>query len=209
MLSCETSVMSQDKPTAKLEIEIKARLADRSAFAASLPTLGFHLKTAETMERNTLFDTPDGQLRQRRELLRIRQYGSHWKLTHKAPAENEVSKAHKSRVETETGIANGETLAVIFERLGYRPVFTYEKIRAEWTDGEGEIVIDVTPIGDFAELEGEHDSIDKTAARLGIERSQYLTASYGQLFLDWKKAKNHPAANMTFTEIEKDRAPAL
>lgn len=193
--------MSENKSTAKLEIEVKARLTDRLVFAARLPSLGFHLKTAETMERNILFDTPDGQLRQRRELMRIRQYGDHWKLTHKAPAGNEAAKPHKSRVETETEIDNGEALAAIFEQLGYHPVFTYEKIRAEWTDGEGEIVIDTTPIGDFAELEGEHDWIDKIAARLGIERSQYLTASYGQLFLDWKKATSSPAANMTFDEI--------
>jgi adenylate cyclase class 2 len=193
--------MSENNSAAKLEIEIKTRLADRATFAASLPALGFQLKTAEKMERNTLFDTRDGQLRQRRQLLRIRRYGDHWKLTHKAPAELDGSTKHKARIETETEVVDGNALAAVFGRLGYQPVFIYEKIRAEWTDGEGDIVIDKTPIGDFAELEGEHEWIDKVAARLGIQPSQYLTASYGQLFLDWKKATKHPAANMTFAEV--------
>ncbi len=190
------------KNSNKLEIEIKVRLTDHASFAAKLPALGFHLRTPETMERNILFDTPDGQLRQRRELLRIREYGGHWKLTHKAPAPGDTIRTHKSRVETETEIVDGEALAAVFERLGYKPVFIYEKHRTEWTDDQGHIVIDATPIGDFVELEGEHDWIDTTAAKLGIQPSQYLTASYGQLFQDWKKSSKHPAKNMTFAEIQ-------
>lgn len=184
-----------------LEIEIKVRLTDRAALAAQLPSLGFRLQTPETLERNILFDTPDGLLRQRRQLLRLRQYGSRWVLTHKAPAESDGTTLHKARVETETEIGDGETVAAIFERLGYHPVFLYEKLRTEWTDGQGHIVIDVTPIGDFAELEGSPAWIDATASRMGISSAQYLTASYVQLFLDWKKATQHSAVNMTFAEV--------
>jgi adenylate cyclase class 2 len=193
--------MVQEGSAGKLEIEIKARLTDRTAFTAKLPAMGFRLVTPETMERNILFDTPDGLLRQRREILRIRRYGDHWKLTHKAPAESTTISTHKARVETETEVGDGEALAEIFERLGYRQSFIYEKLRTEWTDGEGHVVVDVTPIGDFAELEGEHAWIDATAEKLEILPSQYLTASYGQLFLDWKNATKHPAKNMTFAEV--------
>jgi adenylate cyclase class 2 len=192
--------MSKEKKTAKLEIEIKARLTDRAAFAAKLSAVGFQLRTPETMERNILFDTPDGLLRRRKEILRIRHYGDKWKLTHKAPAENGGT-THKARVETETEIDDGEALAAVFERLGFRPMFIYEKLRTEWSDDEGQVVMDVTPIGDFAELEGDHAWIDQTAQKLGISQSQYLIASYGQLFADWKKSTKHPAANMVFSEI--------
>jgi adenylate cyclase class 2 len=193
--------MSEQKPD-KLEIEVKVRLTDRGSFAAKLSTLGFQLKTPETLERNLLLDTSDGLLRQRKEILRIRRYGDTWKLTHKAVAENSAATAHKTRVETETEIGDGEALTSVFERLGYRQIFIYEKYRTEWSDGEGHVVMDITPIGDFAELEGEPTWIDRTAQRLGISTSQYLTASYGQLFLDWKNATKHPAANMTFSEIQ-------
>ena len=191
----------------KMETEIKVRLTDRLAFAMQLPTLGFYLLTTETMERNVLFDTPDGLLRQRGELLRIRQYGDRWTLTHKAPTENSAASAHhKVRAETETEIEDGRTLAAIFERLGYAPIFVYEKLRTEWADNEGHVVVDVTPIGDFAELEGEPEWIDRIAAKLGVSAASYLKASYGQLFQDWKGATGHPAMNMTFGEIDRQEA---
>ncbi len=186
----------------KMETEIKVRLANRAAFTGQLPAMGFHLLTAETKERNVLFDTPENRLRQRGELLRIRQYGDRWILTYKAPAENSAASAHKVRAETETEIEDGRPLAAIFERLGYCPIFVYEKLRTEWADNEGHIVVDVTPIGDFAELEGESEWIDRVAAKLGIPPAKYLKASYGQLFQEWKRATRHPATNMTFAEID-------
>lgn len=188
--------------TSKMETEVKVRLKDRVGFTTTLPSLGFHLQTAETMERNVLFDTPDGELRQRGELLRIRQYGDRWILTHKGPAEGAANSAHKVRAETETEIEDGRPLAAIFERLGLAPMFVYEKLRTEWADNEGHVVVDVTPIGDFAELEGNSEWIDRIAAKLGISPANYLKASYGQLFQDWKRATGHPAVNMTFAEID-------
>ncbi len=195
--------MVGETASGKLETEIKVRLTDRPAFTLQLPALGFHLLTAETMERNVLFDTPDGRLRQQGELLRIRQYGDRWILTHKAPVENFSNCTHKVRAETETEVEDGRPLAAIFERLGYVPIFVYEKLRTEWADNEGHIVVDVTPIGDFAELEGEPEWIDRMAAKLGISPENYLKASYGQLFQDWKRATGHPAANMSFAEIDR------
>jgi adenylate cyclase class 2 len=194
--------MSREMATGKMETEIKVRLADRAGFTMQLPALGFHLLTAETMERNVLFDKPDGELRQRGELLRIRQYGDRWILTHKAPVESSANSAHKVRAETETEIEDGRPLAAIFERLGFAAVFVYEKLRTEWADNEGHIVVDVTPIGDFAELEGESAWIDRMATKLGISPANYMKASYGQLFQEWKRATGHPAANMTFAEVD-------
>jgi adenylate cyclase class 2 len=203
---CETIGMTVDTGTGKMETEIKVRLTDRVEFTMHLPGLGFHLLTAETMERNVLFDTPDGELRQRGELLRIRQYGDRWILTHKAPVEGSANSTHKVRTETETEIEDGRPLATIFGRLGFTPVFVYEKLRSEWADNEGHVVVDVTPIGDFAELEGESAWIDRTAAKLGISPENYMKASYGQLFQDWKRATGHMAANMTFVEIDPQEA---
>ncbi len=50
-------------------------------------------------------------------------------------------------------------------RLALRRSFVYEKFRAEWSDGEGHVVLDHTPIGDIAEIEGKSRWIDRTAAR--------------------------------------------
>ena len=37
----------------------------------------------------------------------------------------------------------------------YAPVFVYEKFRAEWSDGQGHVVLDHTPIGDLGRDRGQ------------------------------------------------------
>ena len=89
----------------------------------------------------------------------------------------------------------------IIRALGFAPSFRYEKFRTEWTDGEGHVVLDETPIGNYGEIEGPPDWIDATAARLEISHQQYITASYSELFLDWKRRSKSPADDMTFAAI--------
>ena len=88
----------------------------------------------------------------------------------------------------------------ILSALGYHAAFRYEKYRAEWSDGSGEVVIDHTPIGDMAEIEGEPGWIDRIAKVLGLSESDYITASYAELFYLWKQRTGSSARNMTFEE---------
>ena len=88
----------------------------------------------------------------------------------------------------------------ILVALGFSPSFRYEKYRAEWTDGTGELVIDRTPIGDLAEIEGAPQWIDLSARLLGISEADYITDSYAELFFRWKQRTGSPALNMTFDE---------
>src|ERR1700734_2241991 len=87
------------------EIEIKFRVADVRVLARKLRAAGFRLVTPRTHELNTLYDLPEEVLRARRELLRIRKYGSEWTLTHKA--KGKIGR-HSRRVETDTGIHYGK-----------------------------------------------------------------------------------------------------
>jgi adenylate cyclase class 2 len=80
--------------------------------------------------------------------------------------------------------------------------FVYEKWRTEYADATGNCVIDETPIGLFAELEGPADWIDAMVARLGIARADVMTLSYGRLFEEWKKSSGSPVENLTFAEIQ-------
>jgi adenylate cyclase, class 2 len=82
--------------------------------------------------------------------------------------------------------------------LGYAPSFRYEKFRAEWTDGKGQVVVDETPIGNFCEIEGAPRWIDETAKKLGVNQADYITKNYAGLFLEWKALSNNQAAEMTF-----------
>ena len=138
----------------------------------------------------------------RRQILRIRQYGSKWVLTHKSvPGGQSGEGRHKNRVETETEVADGPVLGKVFEALGFGPVFVYEKWRAEWADATGHCVLDETPLGVYAELEGPSEWIDATAKQLGISDSQFITLSYGRIFESWRDETGFKVENFTFDEI--------
>ena len=191
--------MAGDQQVPK-EIEIKFRVADRAALQKALKRAGFRVLTPRTYENNQLYDFPGAVLRARGELLRLRQYGKQWKLTHKSRGSEG---RHKSRQETETAVEDGKALAAVLQSLGLTPSFRYEKFRCEYGDGTGHVVLDETPIGDFGEIEGPARWIDLTARALGILPTQYITSSYAQLFFDWKAQSGSPAENMTFRETRR------
>ena len=185
-----------------VETEIKFRVDDLLALAARLESAGFHLDTPRTFESNVLYDTPDRALRARTEILRIRQYGGKWTLTHKRlPDDGPGEDRHKHRVETETQVSDGKALAEVFRSLGLTPAFRYEKWRTEYSDGEGHCVVDETPIGVFAELEGTPQWIDRAAAQLGVPHERYMTLSYGRLFEQWREEHHSSAEHLTFEAI--------
>lgn len=179
------------------EIEIKFVVEDMAALQENLRALGFSLQTPRTHEMNMLYDMAGGQLSKSGQLLRLRQYGSTWTLTHKTRGRKGI---HKTRVETETEIANGENMHAILLALGYLPSFQYEKFRAEWKDAEGHVVVDETPIGNLVEIEGPPEWLDSTAERLGVSPEQYITKNYAELFLEWKQRTRSSARAMTFAD---------
>src|SRR5262249_2860557 len=180
------------------EVEIKFRIDNVRALSRKLQGAHFRVITPRTHEMNTLYDLPDLELRKRGELLRLRKYGSEWLLTHKAKGK---PGRHKSRVETETKVADGKKMDALLLALGYEASFRYEKFRAEWGDAKGHVVVDQTPIGDFGEIEGPPRWIDATAKKLGIESKDYLTSNYVGLFLQWKKQNKSSAEEMTFKAV--------
>ena len=180
------------------EVEIKFLVPSLPALRKKLRALGFRLLTPRTREMNTLYDLPGHPLRARGELLRLRCYGQRWTLTHKARA---VAGRHKSRAELETGVADGATAAAIIQALGFAPTFRYEKFRSEWSDGRGHVLVDETPIGNLAEIEGAPAWIDRTARRLDVSEADYIRESYAALFFAWKARTGSPAEEMTFAAV--------
>jgi adenylate cyclase class 2 len=189
-----------------IETEIKFRVDDPAALNARLEAAGFTVVTPREFESNVLYDTPDRAMRARTEILRIRNYAGRWTVTHKRIPDSGVGEdRHKHRVETETEVADGAALAEIFLALGLVAAFRYEKWRSEWTDGEGHCVVDETPIGNFAELEGSAEWIDRTAARLRVDPAEYMTLSYGRLFEQWREQHHSTAQDLTFAAVGEGR----
>lgn len=180
------------------EIEVKFRVENVRALTRRLRAAGFRIETARTHEMNTLYDLPGAQLRKRKELLRLRQYGKEWKLTFKR---GKTTGRHSQREELETTIADGKQMEAILEALNYAPSFRYEKFRAEWTDGKGQVVVDETPIGNFAEIEGTPGWIDTTAKKLKVGRDQYIMQNYAALFGEWRLKTKSNAEEMTFKAV--------
>ena len=181
-----------------LEVEIKVAQPSAEAAAAALGSHGFRLEKARRLESNWLWDDAAGSLRARGELLRLRRSGEAWLLTFKAAA---VAGPHKSRDEIETGVADGEAARALLQALGYRETFVYERYRTTYGDGQGEAVIDETPLGVYLELEGPPAWIDAIAARLGFSRQDYILASYAGLFQEAVRKHGWRIRNFTFAEI--------
>ncbi|MGB6692405.1 MAG: class IV adenylate cyclase [Terracidiphilus sp.] len=181
-----------------IETEIKFRVDDIPGLTRRLEDAGFRLVTPRTFESNVLYDTPDRQMRARVEILRIRHYAGRWILTHKRICDDGGDERHKHRIETETDVSDGNALAEVFRSIGLVAAFRYEKWRSEWSDGEGHCVIDETPIGAYAEIEGTAEWIDRVAAKLGVRPADYIILSYGRLFDQWCVEHHSNAQDLTF-----------
>src|SRR6266481_1079413 len=130
------------------ETEIKLAVRDIKAFERKVKKLGgkpARTGNSRVHELNVIFDTPDGGLAKHGQLLRIRtesvQGGGKKEtpqrvmLTFKQPAVRAVDdegSRFKIREETEVEVADAATLGKIFEGLGLRGWFSYEKYRTTW-----------------------------------------------------------------------------
>ena len=179
-----------------LEVEIKLAVPGAAAARRLLRAKGFRVFKVRVFESNDVLDTPEQRLRNSGSLLRIRSVKREVILTYKGPVGNSK---HKSREELEVDASDAQRLAAILARLGFERVFRYQKYRTEFRRGKAGIVtLDETPIGSKLELEGPPAWIDRTARLLGFTEADYITLSYGQLYLDWSAREGREAGDMVF-----------
>jgi adenylate cyclase, class 2 len=210
------------------ETEIKLRVQDLKAFRAALKKLGARSVfggSGRVHELNILFDTPGNQLAKRGELLRIRTEQpeslsakrskpgtQRVLLTFKrpltpspGPAKAPGRERHKVREELELQVQDAQTLGKIFEGLGLRGWFRYEKFRTtfqlpksrRWAKGLL-VELDETPIGTFVELEGRPQAIDRVARALGFSKRDYIVTSYLGLYLQECRQRGEEPGDMVF-----------
>ena len=133
-------------------------------------------------------------------LVRLRYAGGKSLLTFKGRRVR--SGRFKVRPEIETRLTDGALILEILERLGLRVAFRYEKYRTIFRrasdPGGTEIAYDETPIGTYVELEGPRRWIDQVARQLGYRPADYITASYGRLYLWWCEAHGRTPSHMVF-----------
>ena len=162
------------------ETEVKLRVASPEAARKAVSRIGSRLVRERHFEDNVLFDDSAGSLRAAGGVLRLRITQDASVLTYKGP--RHIQDGIRTREEQETVVQEPEALRAILARIGYHPIFRYQKYRESWTHRGQEIVIDETPIGTFMEIEGDSDGIRAVTADLGHGPSDYLVYSYVDLF---------------------------
>ena len=214
------------------EIEIKLAVRNLRDLRARLKRLRAREISPRTHESNTLYDTPAQNLRRRGQLLRIRteQPAARFRtaasedsaqaiLTYKGPparasrpGKTGNGPSHRSQYkikdEAEIRAAGATELVRILGALGLQPVFRYEKFRTTYTLPGVlglKIELDETPVGTYLELEGSIAGIDRAARLLGYTRRDYLTDSYGGLYLAECRRLGQKPGHMLFPPTKKSR----
>ena len=216
------------------EREIKLRITDLPGFRRALAKLGVRgaaRGSGRVHEFNTLFDTATKSLKKRGQLLRIRTESPATKaqrakvknqtqqatLTFKGPVGNRgkgmgSAGGHKVREELELEVSNRGSLASIFQGLGMRPWFRYEKFRTKYYLPKAQrwardlvIDLDETPIGTFVELEGPAGAIDRATRALGFAKRNYIVANYFVLYLAACRRRGEEPGDMLFAKKNRRR----
>ena len=139
-------------------------------------------------EDNWILDREDGGLLGAGKILRLRTDGGRARLTFKGPMTIEGNM--KVREEREVEVQSADETRALLENLGFLVVRRYQKIREEWHLGGVTVALDHTPIGDFAEFEG--DKAEIVAKRCGFDPEKAERRSYLRLYEDYLKV--HPDA---------------
>ena len=177
------------------EIEVKFALKDRAALVQRLGEIGAQRLYPETFEDNIVLDRR-GELRTRGALLRVRKFGRYALATFKGPVAFEGGV--KKREEVQTGVESFELAISLFDSLGFKPAFRYQKFREVWRVRDVEVVLDRTPIGDYFEIEGALDLIRTVAEELGMNMDSAIRQSYADLYRQARRTRADLPENMVF-----------
>jgi len=180
-----------------IEREIKLRFDSPELARAAVRAIGATPSTPRRLQQDSLFDTDDGQLKDRRSVVRVRRDGGASVLTFKGPVQPGPMKV---REELETAAADAGMLQRILDRLGFHPWFRYEKYREEFASEGIVIAVDETPIGTFVELEGSAEGIQAAAAAMGKGPADYILDSYYRLFAHNREALGFRGTDMVFDD---------
>ena len=195
-LILSSTVTTKTNTALEIEVKIKIDSVYLEDLRVNIAKKGFQLIESRGFEQNIIFDTPERVLKNNKFLLRLRKKNNKYIITFKRPLlSTSTSETYKIREETEVEVSDFDTVKKIFMGLGYEVVFIYEKYREIFHRDNVELMVDETPIGNFIEIEGPEEEIDRTASELGYGKDDYIIENYRTLF---KKAGH--TGDMVFGE---------
>jgi adenylate cyclase, class 2 len=178
-----------------VEREVKFAGAEHDELRQRLTELEAERSAAPSFEDNWLFDK-NGELAAAGCVLRLRVDGHGASLTFKGPATFEGRM--KLREEHETTVGDPVAGRALLEALGFAAVRRYQKVREEWQLGGVTIALDHTPIGDFAEFEG--DGAEVVARRCGFDLKTSERRTYLRLYEDHRDLHPDAPPDMIFRD---------
>lgn len=162
------------------EIELKARVDDLAVARGNVEKAGAVLVFEGTL-RDRLYDTPDGSLAARDNVLRLRSYGpvSGPQTAHidwKGPTSRD--EGFKVRHELSSPVADASAFAAILTKLGYVVAGEIDRQIAQYRIGPGKadaiVRFERYPRMDMlVEVEGTPTAIELAIAALGIPRTAF------------------------------------
>jgi adenylate cyclase class 2 len=181
-----------------MEIEAKFYLSHFAPIQERLHELGARCVRERSSERNWRFDTRDGCLAAKGEILRLREdNGVH--LTYKRRIDQP-----EVRREIEIEVEQVENTRALLEALGFEVTQVYEKYRQEFHWGVINIALDQLPFGDFVEIEGpSFADIQSAASQLHLEWDRRVDRTYLELFNHLKRERDLPFSDATFDLFSK------
>lgn len=164
---------------------------------------GFELRVVEPrhFEDNWLLDSANQTLLKQGVALRIRSVDGRGWVTYKGVVRESGSPV-KVREEIEIEIDAPERVAELFERVGFRRSFRYQKYRTVYqvsVDGRDvKVVLDETPMGKFIEIEGDENSIVRVLEAARFSADDIIPESYPELQASRCRARGVPLEDLVF-----------
>ncbi|MER3458938.1 MAG: adenylate cyclase [Chloroflexota bacterium] len=211
-----------------IETEVKFWVESLGAVRDRLMNLGAIQVGERVLETNIRLDRPDRSLSASGQALRLRRSQpspptSSPPSTGLQPGSGEGTKegraftslTYKARLagpggeiapvkeleEIEVQVSDFHRMQAILERLGFEPIFLYEKYRETFRLDEVEVMLDELPYGCFVEIEGQVSAIDRAAAQLGLAAAQRVPGTYLSLFETLRQRRNLPFRDLTFANF--------
>ena len=159
------------------EVELKAVVRDVEDARKRLAKAGASL-TFEGALQDRRYDTEDGALADRDEVIRVRSYrsesGTRTLLDWKGPADTKTG--YKVREEISTEISDARALMTMLRKLGFELVREIDRRIVQYEIGGATVRFESFPrMDELVEVEGDPGAIERAIELLGMSRGEFTS----------------------------------
>jgi len=178
-----------------LETEVKFYLPNIDPVRTRMIDLGAVYKD-RIFETNIRFEDPEKSLIKKKSLLRLRK-DKKITLTYKSEPPFKDNQ-FKILQEFEVEVSDFYAMEHILKSLGFQEEQIYEKWRETYILDDTHLCLDTMPYGDFIEIEGNKESIQKLASQIGFLWEKRILLNYLAIFDVIKRKLNLSFYDVTF-----------